>query len=36
MRSDYSVPVVVAVLAFAAQLTFVAAWTFQALTKAAR
>lgn len=34
--SDYSVPVVVAVLAFLAQLTFVVAWTFKALTGSVR
>lgn len=36
MKSDYSVPVVVGVLLFAAQLTFVAKWTFQSFTHTAR
>lgn len=36
MRSDYSVPVVIAVLLFAVQGTFVALWTFKALKATAR
>lgn len=36
MTSDYSVPVVVGMLIFAAQLTFVAKWTFSAFKNTAR
>lgn len=36
MTSDYSVPVVVGVLLFAAQLTFIAKWTFVAFKNTAR